>query len=165
MAKLNPYWHSFWPCWMPPPQASFSFQPEDTRTATDWESGSRIRREFGTDVLLADCTVVLNRMQACWFEAFERAATAQGLWIEIPLWYGGRIRRARCLLRERPKLEVSGFTSTYSFGLLVTARDLDTPGCVVDLLELWSPAEAVRAAAEAVKAGEALRGCTVIPWA
>lgn len=116
---------AFWPSeWMPAPQDSFSFQPEDLREATETEVGSIVRRQFDSDILVADCTLVLNRMQAAWFEAFEKTLIEESLWFTIPIWYAGSLRTARCLFKTRPKWTVEAMTTTYSFSILIQKRSL-----------------------------------------
>lgn len=118
--------YAFWPEWMPAPQDSFSFQPEDLREATETEVGAILRPQFDSDILIADCTLVLNRMQAAWFEAFERAMIKENRWFTIPVWYAGSVRTAQCMFKTRPKWTVEALVTTYSFSLLVQKRSLGT---------------------------------------
>ena len=118
--------YAFWPeSWMPAPQQdSWSFQPEDLRETTETEVGAIVRPQFGSDVLIADCTLVLNRMQSAWFEAFEKAINRENLWFVFPVWYGGELRDGMVMFKDRPKWTVEAFTTTYKFGLLVQKRSL-----------------------------------------
>ena len=118
--------YAFWPdSWMPAPQQdSWSFQPEDLRQATETEVGAIIRPQFDSDILIADCTLVLNRMQSAWFEAFEKAMNCENLWFVFPVWYGGEIRDGTVMFKDRPKWTVEALTTTYKFGLLVQKRSL-----------------------------------------
>lgn len=144
--------YAFWPeSWMPAPQEdSWSFQPEDLRQATETEVGAILRPQFDSDILTADCTLVLNRMQAAWFEAFELAMYRENLWFVFPVWYGGEIRDALVMFKSRPKWTVQAFTTTYQFSLLVQKRSLYLAPCVIELLDCWTPAEvcSIRAALE-----------------
>ena len=114
-----------WPDWMPAPQQdSFSIQPEDRRLTTETEAGSIIRYQFDTDVNVADCTLVLNRTQANWFEAFERDVLMQGsIWFDFPLWIGGDVVWEKCRFKTRPKAgNLIGLHTTYTFSLYVSKR-------------------------------------------
>lgn len=138
--------YAFWPSdWMPTPQQdSWSFQPEDLRQTTETEVGAVIRPQFDSDILIADCTLVLNRMQSAWFEAFEKAVNHENLWFVFPVWYGGEIHDALCMFRDRPKWTVEAFTTTYKFSLLVQKRSLYLTPCALEMLDCWSPAETCR---------------------
>ena len=111
--------------WMPAPQQdSYSFQPEDLRETTETEVGAIIRPQFNSDILIADCTLVLNRMQSAWFEAFEKAVNHENLWFAFPVWYGGELRVGTVMFKDRPKWTVEAHTTTYKFTLLVQKRSL-----------------------------------------
>lgn len=118
--------YAFWPSeWMPAPQQdSWSFQPEDLREITETEVGAILRPQFDSDILTADCTLVLNRAQSSWFEAFEKAMNHDGLWFVFPVWYGGELRDGVVMFKDRPKWTVEAFTTTYKFTLLVQKRSL-----------------------------------------
>ena len=115
-----------WPSdWMPAPQQdSWNFQPEDLRETTETEVGAIIRPQFDSDILIADCTLVCNRMQSAWFEAFERKMNHENLWFVFPVWYGGVLRVGVAMFKDRPKWSVEALTTTYKFGLLVQKRSL-----------------------------------------
>ena len=136
--------YAFWPdSWMPAPQQdSFSFQPEDLRQTTETEVGAIIRPQFDSDVLIADCTLILNRMQSAWFEAFEKAMNQENLWFIFPVWYAGDLRDGMVMFRDRPKWSVEAYTTTYKFSLLVQKRSLEIGPCAAEMLKCWSPAEA-----------------------
>lgn len=117
--------YTAWPEWMPAPQQdSFSIQPEDRRLTSETEAGSIIRYQFDTDVNVAECTLILNRVQAAWFESFERNILRQGtVWFDFPLWIGGEIVREKCRFKSRPKAgSLIGLYTTYSFSLYVSKR-------------------------------------------
>ena len=114
-----------WPEWMPAPQQdSFSIQPEDRRLTSETEAGSIIRYQFDSDVNVADCTLILNQVQAAWLESFERDILRQGsVWFEFPLWIGGEISRETCRFKTRPKAgSLVGLHTTYTFSLYVAKR-------------------------------------------
>ena len=114
-----------WPEWMPAPQQdSFSIQPEDRRLTSETESGAIIRYQFDSDVNVAECTLILSRVQALWFESFERGLLRQGtVWFEFPLWVGGEIVREKCRFKTRPKAgNLIGLHTTYTFSLYVSNR-------------------------------------------
>lgn len=118
--------YAFWPSeWMPAPQEdSWSFQPEDLREATETEVGAIVRPQFDSDILIADCSLVLNRMQSAWFEAFEKAVNQECLWFVFPVWYGGDLRDGVVMFKDRPKWSVEALTTTYKLGLIIQKRSL-----------------------------------------
>jgi len=132
-----------WPRWMPAPQQdSFSIQPEDRRLSTETETGSIIRYQFDSDVNVADCTLILNRTQAAWFEFFERDMVRQGtVWFDFPLWIGGEIAYESCRFKTRPKAgSLIGLHTTYTFSLYVSKRSqLAFPPCIAELLVCYPP--------------------------
>lgn len=131
-----------WPEWVPAPQeSSWGFQPEDLRSTTETEVGAIIRPQFDSDILIADCTLVCNRMQSAWFESFEKASVQEGFWFTMPVWYGGELRDGVCMIKDRPKWSVEAYTTTYKFSILVQKRSLEMDQCLLDLLECWSPCE------------------------
>ena len=135
--------YNFWPDWMPAPQQdSFSIQPEDRRLTSETEAGSIIRYQFDTDVNVAECTLILNRIQAAWFEQFERDVLKQGsVWFDFPLWIGGEVVYESCRFKTRPKAgSLIGLHTTYNFSLYVSKRShLDLPQCLMELLACWPP--------------------------
>lgn len=132
-----------WPDWMPAPQHdSFSIQPEDRRLTSETEAGSIIRYQFDTDVNVADCTLILNRIQAAWFEQFERDVLRQGsVWFDFPLWIGGDIVYESCRFKTRPKAgSLIGLHTTYTFSLYVSKRSqLAFPKCLAEVFVCWPP--------------------------
>lgn len=154
--------YAFWPTdWMPNPQQdSWSFQPEDLRQTTETEVGAIVRPQFESDVLIADCTLVLNRMQSAWFEAFERAMLRENLWFTFPVWYGGDLLDGVVAFKDRPKWTVDAFVTTYRFGLLVQKRSLYLTPCAFEALDCWSPAEINELESEAGGTADALRHVT-----
>lgn len=117
--------YAFWPEWMPAPQQdSWGFQPEDLRETTETEVGAIIRPQFDSDILVADCTLVLNRMQSAWFEAFEKSMNQENAWFVFPVWYGGELHDGTVMFKDRPKWTVEAYTTTYKFTLLVQKRSL-----------------------------------------
>lgn len=132
-----------WPSWMPAPQQdSFSIQPEDRRLTSETEAGSIIRYQFDTDVNIAECTLILNRVQAAWFEQFERNILRQGtIWFDFPLWIGGEIAYESCRFKTRPKAgNLIGLHTTYTFSLYVSKRtQLAFPPCLAEVFVCWPP--------------------------
>lgn len=135
--------YNFWPDWMPAPQQdSFSIQPEDRRLTSETEVGSIIRYQFDTDVNVADCTLILNRTQAAWFELFERDILRQGsVWFDFPLWIGGEVVFETCRFKTRPKAgSLIGLHTTYTFQLYVSKRSqLAFPACLAEVFACWPP--------------------------
>lgn len=132
-----------WPKWMPAPQQdSFSIQPEDRRLTSETEAGSIIRYQFDSDVNVAECTLILNRTQAAWFELFERDMVRQGtVWFDFPLWIGGEIAYESCRFKTRPKAgNLIGLHTTYTFSLYVSKRtQLAFPPCLAEVFVCWPP--------------------------
>ena len=133
--------YAFWPdSWMPAPQEdSWAFQPEDLRETTETEVGAIIRPQFESDILVADCTLMLNRMQSAWFEAFEKAMNGENRWFVFPVWYGGDLRDGVVMFRDRPKWTVEAKTTTYKFSLLVQKRSLYICEALLNLFDCWPP--------------------------
>ena len=135
--------HLCWPEWMPAPQQdSFSIQPEDRRLTSETEAGSIVRYQFGTDVNVADCTLILNRVQSAWFEQFERSVLRQGsVWFDFPLWIGGEVVYESCRFKTRPKAgSLIGLHTTYTFSLYVSKRSqLAFPVCLAEVFVCWPP--------------------------
>lgn len=116
-----------WPEWMPKPQVNgYGIQPVDRRTKTDMEVGGVYRAEFDTDECDCSCSLVLNRDESAWFEAFERDVLKQGaVWFEMPLWVGGAVEPYVVRMKERPKAgNLIGLHTTYTLSLDVKKRDL-----------------------------------------
>jgi len=114
-----------WPDWMPHPQQSgYSYEPADRRSRTDMEVGSLIRVNFDTDETTVNCSLVLNRTQAAWFEVFERSMLSQGSrWFEMPLQSGGQLEWHTVRFRSRPRAGiVAPFHTSYSFSLEIEKR-------------------------------------------
>lgn len=152
-----------WPEWMPNPQQdSWGFQPEDLRETTETEVGAIIRPQFESDVLTADCTLVLNRMQSAWFEGFERFANNENLWFVFPVWHSGEIHDAVCTFKDRPKCTVEAFTSTYKFSLLIQKRSIYLSKCATGMLLCWSPSDSCMISNAIREAVQAINHCTDI---
>ena len=116
-----------WPDWMPKPQMNgYGIQPVDRRIKTDMEIGGVYRAEFDTDENECSCSLVLNRDESAWFEAFERDLLKQGtVWFEMPLWVGGKVETHVVRMKERPKAgNLIGLHTTYTLSLDVRKRDL-----------------------------------------
>lgn len=138
----------FWPEWMPAPQQdSFSIQPEDRRLTSETEAGAIIRYQFDADVNVAECTLILSRPQAAWFELFERDVLRQGsAWFNFPLWIGGEVVYEKCRFKTRPKAgSLIGLYTTYTFSLYVSKRSqLAFNDCLMRLFVCWPPCFFVR---------------------
>ncbi len=156
--------YAFWPSeWMPAPQQdSWSIAPEDVRQTTETEVGAIIRPQFETDVLNAECTLVLNRMQSAWFETFEQSMIQEGLWFIFPVWYAGELRDGVVMFKSRPKWTVEAFTTTYQMSLLVQKRSLAMDACLLDLLECWPPCGTLGIRISAEEARKAADASTAI---
>lgn len=132
-----------WPRWMPAPQQdSFSIQPEDRRLTSETEAGAIVRYQFDSDVNIADCTLILNRVQAAWFEFFERDMVRHGtVWFDFPLWIGGEVVYETCRFKTRPKAgSLIGLHTTYTFQLYVSKRSqLPFPKCIAELFVCYPP--------------------------
>lgn len=116
-----------WPDWMPKPQRSgYSYSPVDRRKKTDMEVGSISRVEFDADETTCDCSLILDRKQASWFESFERGVLRQGSrWFRMPLQFGGCIAMQTVRFSTRPKAsELIGLHTTYTFTLEIECREL-----------------------------------------
>jgi len=155
-----------WPDWMPAPQqASFSIQPEDRRLTSDTEAGAIVRYQFDTDVNIADCTIILDRDEAKWFESFERDLLAQGaIWFNFPLWIGGEISYEQCRFKTRPKAgSLIGLHTTYTFSLYVSKRSNLHDPCITEMKYCWTPEEICDILDFTTHAVLSLRLKTVIP--
>lgn len=114
-----------WPAWMPlPQQEQYSYEPTDRRTRTDMEVGSILRVNFDTDETTVTCSLILNEIQAAWFENFERAVLAQGSrWFKIPLQSSGKVLWHTARFKSRPKASTYGPRyTTYSLTLEIEKR-------------------------------------------
>lgn len=130
-----------WPEWMPKPlQDGFSMQPEDRRIASS-TVGTSFSSGFGGDVCIAECSVVLNPLQAHWLEQVERDELVHGArWFSFPLWYGGEVHWEPCRFKTRPKAGgVSGRYAKYQFTLYVRHRSELIPECLFKLFACWPP--------------------------
>lgn len=142
-----------WPDWMPKPQRSgYSYEPADRRSKTDMEIGSVLRVNFDTDETTLDCTLILNAVQAQWFEQFERHMLRQGAqWFRMPIQIAGCIEWHTVRFAARPKVgSLIGVThATYTLRLDIDKRDLKICPEVIDLLICVSPQDITGAAANA----------------
>ena len=155
-----------WPEWMPAPQQdSFSIQPEDRRLTSETEAGSIVRYQFDTDVLVADCTLILSPAQARWFASFERDVLRQGsIWFDFPIWEDGGVEWEACRFKTRPKAgSLIGLYTTYTFSLYVSKRSSLYDPCVMEMLACWSPEESCRMRDGIAAAVGRLNGSTIIP--
>lgn len=151
---------------MPAPQQdSFSIQPEDRRLTSETESGNIIRYQFDTDILVADCTLILNRVQARWFATFERDVLRQGsVWFEFPIWEDGDVEWEKCRFKTRPKAgNLIGLHTTYTFSLYVSKRNSLYGPCIMEMLDCWSPCESVSISDSMIVGIAKLNHSTIIP--
>ena len=114
-----------WPDWMPKPQQSdYSYELTDRRSRTDMEVGSLIRVNFDTDESSFTCSIILDKFQSAWFEAFEKGTLNQGsLWFQMPLMSSGEINWHTVRFKSRPKANLVGPNHTrYSFVLEAEQR-------------------------------------------
>lgn len=116
-----------WPDWMPLAQSNgYTYEPTDRRTKTDMEVGSVLRVNFDTDETILDCTLILDTVQAQWFELFERNMLNQGAkWFQMPIQIAGCIEFHTVRFASQPKAtwKAPHYTS-YSLKLDVQKRDL-----------------------------------------
>jgi len=116
-----------WPKWMPPPLVDgYTVKPEDRRLAGDFGINSQFRVEFRTDETTAACALILDTLQANWFETFERDLLRQGhRWFFMGLWVGGQMIEHRVRFRERPAMDAKYGVewARYSFQLDVFRRE------------------------------------------
>lgn len=129
-----------WPEWMPRPQVSqYGIHPLDRRQNTETEAGAITRVQFDTDECEAECTLVLSREKAAWFEVFERDMLRQGsTWFKMPLWVAGRVEEHEVQFKERPAAgNLIGLYTAYSFTLRVARRHFDLdPALAAELMSL-----------------------------
>lgn len=150
-----------WPSSLPAPQASLTYEPEDVRISTDMEVGQLIRRQFSTDVVKADCELILSPAQAATFEAFENGACRNLRWFSMPLWLAGELQAGSCQILERPKWSPAGKMTRYRFSVLVSEREISIDACTIDLLQHWTEREAIRTAQAFEDARRAIHLSTV----
>lgn len=115
-----------WPDWMPGPLTEgYAVETDDRRLTSQTEAGSIVRRQFDTDEATVTCSVMLDRMRADWFEAFERDMLAQGSkWFEFPLWVAGSLTMHKVRFAQRPKASaVIGTHTRYEFVLNVAHKN------------------------------------------
>lgn len=119
----------------------YSVEPQDRRVKTDMEIGGQFRVEFDTDETRANCTLVLDSLQASWFETFERDLLSQGSkWFKMPLRTGGQMAEHMVRFRERPVAgNIQGLYTDYTFTLDLKKRNGLMPLWMVELLSLVSP--------------------------
>lgn len=139
-----------WPDWMPKPQRNgYGYEPVDRRSKTDMEVGSVLRVNFDTDESTIDCTLVLNPIQAQWFEKFERDMLNQGAkWFQMPIWMAGCIETHTVRFAARPKAGnlIGARHTTYTLKLDLQKRDLKLCDEVLELLLCVNPADIVQTA-------------------
>lgn len=140
-----------WPDWMPKPQQpDYTYTPVDRRTKTDMEVGSILRVNFDTDETTLDCVLILNAVQAQWFEQFERNLLHQGAqWFRMPIQIAGCIEWHTVRFASRPKAgSLIGVThTTYTLRLDVDKRNLKLCPDVIELLVCISPQDILSASA------------------
>lgn len=126
-----------WPDWMPKAQSNgYGYEPTDRRTKTDMEVGSVLRVNYDTDETSLDCTLVLNSVQAQWFEKFERDTLNQGAhWFQMPIQIAGCIEWHTVRFTSRPKAGslIGPYHTTYTLKLDVQQRDLKLCDEVLEL--------------------------------
>lgn len=133
-----------WPSWMPVAQRpNYAYEPTDRRSKTEMEVGSVLRVNFDTDESTLDCTLILNSLQAQWFEKFERDWLNQGAkWFQMPIQIAGCIEWHTVRFAARPKAGnlIGPRYTTYTLKLDIQKRDLKLCDEVVDLMLCVSPA-------------------------
>lgn len=134
-----------WPSWMPLAQSNgYSYEPTDRRTKTDMEVGSIMRVNFDTDESTLNCTLILNAVQAQWFEKFERDMLNQGAtWFQMPIQIAGCIEWHTVRFASRPKAGnlIGPRHTTYTLKLDIQKRDLKLCDEVAELLLCITPPE------------------------
>lgn len=132
-----------WPEWMPNPlQSSFTLQSVDTRTLSQMEKSTLIRREFDSDELEANATILLSPLEAGWFEKFVHKQLLGGSqWFIFPLWIGGEVQRQPCRFKTLPKISnVNALYTKYDFVLQVEERDFMSDD-LYEFLNSYSPTD------------------------
>jgi len=131
-----------WPKWLGVPlEENYSVEVVDRRKTTEMEVGSVLRVEFDTDECVVSCNLLMNNLQANYFEKFERDKLNQGSkWFSFPLWIGGQLINHSVRFRERPQMVgKQGPFSEYSFTLDLAERLDFMPDWMGDLFEVFSP--------------------------
>lgn len=136
-----------WPDWMPKPQRNgYSYEPADRRSKTDMEVGSVLRVNFDIDETTLTCTLILNRFQAAWFEAFERGTLHQGAqWFEMPIQTGGEINwhTVRMAARSKAGSLIGPCYTTYTLQLELDHRNLVISDELAEILICIAPEDLV----------------------
>ena len=133
-----------WPAWMPTPlQQNFTIKPVDTRTISQMEVGTSIRKQFSGDELEATGSVLLDQDSSAWFERFEKETLEQGTtWFYFPVWSGGNLQTQLVRFKQRPTLsQVNSLHSRYDFVLQVEKRSFLNDSAYA-LLQHLSPTQA-----------------------
>lgn len=134
-----------WPKWMPKAQSNgYSYEPVDRRSKTDMEVGSVLRVNFDSDETTLDCTLILNAVQAQWFEKFERDFLSQGArWFQMPIQIANCIEWHTVRFAARPKAGglIGPYHTSYTLKLDVQKRDLKLCDEVIELLFCLEPTE------------------------
>lgn len=134
-----------WPSWMPIAQRqNYAYEPADRRSKTEMEVGSILRVNFDTDESTVDCTLILNQLQAQWFEKFEQSLLNQGAkWFKMPIQTAGCIEMHTVRFSQRPKAGnlIGPKFTTYTLKLDLMKRDLKLCDEVVELLFCISPTD------------------------
>lgn len=156
-----------WPDWMPKPQRpDYSYEPVDRRSKTDMEVGSVLRVDYDTDETTLNCTLILNRFQASWFEAFERGALHQGSqWFSMPLQTGGFIEWHTVRFAARPKAGklIGTCYTTYTLQLELERREGPMCDELAKLLVCILPEELLESSAVVKDFTLSLPGVCTIP--
>lgn len=133
-----------WPDWMPKAQANaYSYEPTDRRSKTDMEVGSVLRVNFDTDESSLTCTLILNAVQAQWFEIFEKNLLNQGAaWFQMPVQTGGCVEWHTVRFAQRPKASwKSPHYTQYDLKLDLWQRELSMCMELEELLLCQSPTQ------------------------
>lgn len=131
-----------WPEWMPLAQSNgYTYEPTDRRTKTEMEVGSVLRVNFDTDETVLDCTLILNTVQAQWFEKFERDMLNHGAtWFQMPIQIACCIERHTVRFASHPKATWKApHHTTYSLKLDIEKRDLRMCKELAELLLCVTP--------------------------
>lgn len=157
-----------WPSWMPVAQRpNYAYEPTDRRSKTEMEVGSVLRVNFDTDESTLDCTLILNSLQAQWFEKFERDFLSQGArWFQMPIQIAGCIEWHTVRFAQRPKAGnlIGPRYTTYTLKLDLQQRDLKMCDEVAALLLCVVPSEIINAADSAKAFWLSLKRLQVPNW-
>lgn len=157
-----------WPAWMPVAQRpNYAYEPTDRRTKTDMEVGSILRVNYDTDETSLDCTLILNAVQAQWFEKFERDLLNQGSrWFQMPIQIAGCIEWHTVRFAARPKAGslIGPRHTTYTLKLDVQQRDLKLCDEVLELLLCLAPDDIMSASDHARSFWLSLKRLQVPTW-